>query len=134
VLIGSNTYHANLPREITGVQPARWRDPIDLAQPAPDDTRPSMKAMGIAYSNSKLAIVYFAHELQRRARTRHKHHGFRAGLHARDRSGTPGRSRRCAHRTPHGTAGLVVGLAALILAAPLLAAVPLPAGTEHEEP
>jgi hypothetical protein len=30
-------------------------------------------------------------------------------------------------------AGLVVGLAAVIVAAPLLAAVPLPAGTEHEE-
>jgi NAD(P)-dependent dehydrogenase (short-subunit alcohol dehydrogenase family) len=67
VLIGSNTYHANLPRKIIGVQPARWRDPIDLARPAPDSTRPSMKAMGIAYSNSKLAILYFAHELQRRA-------------------------------------------------------------------
>jgi NAD(P)-dependent dehydrogenase (short-subunit alcohol dehydrogenase family) len=67
VLIGSNTYHANLPRKIIGVQPARWRDPIDLARPAPDDTAPSMKAMGIAYSNSKLAILYFAHELQRRA-------------------------------------------------------------------
>jgi hypothetical protein len=26
-----------------------------------------MGAMGIAYSNSKLAILYFAHELQRRA-------------------------------------------------------------------
>jgi NAD(P)-dependent dehydrogenase (short-subunit alcohol dehydrogenase family) len=67
VLLGSNTYHANLGRKIIGVQPAQWRDPIDLAQPAPDDTRPSIKAMGIAYSNSKLAILYFAHELQRRA-------------------------------------------------------------------
>jgi NAD(P)-dependent dehydrogenase (short-subunit alcohol dehydrogenase family) len=67
VLLGSNTYHANLARKVIGVQPARWRDPIDLAQPAPDDTRPSIKATGIAYSNSKLAILYFAHELQRRA-------------------------------------------------------------------
>jgi NAD(P)-dependent dehydrogenase (short-subunit alcohol dehydrogenase family) len=66
-LIGSNTYHANVPRKILGVQPARWRDPIDLAQPSPGDTRPSMKATGIAYSNSKLAILYYAHELQRRA-------------------------------------------------------------------
>jgi NAD(P)-dependent dehydrogenase (short-subunit alcohol dehydrogenase family) len=67
VLLGSNTYHANLPRKVLGVQPADWRDPVDLAQPAPADQRPSMKATGIAYSNSKLAILYFAHELQRRA-------------------------------------------------------------------
>jgi NAD(P)-dependent dehydrogenase (short-subunit alcohol dehydrogenase family) len=67
VMIGSNTYHANMPRKILGVQPAHWRDPLDLAQPSPDDTRPSMKTTGIAYSNSKLAILYYAHELQRRA-------------------------------------------------------------------
>ena len=67
VLLGSNTYYANLPRKVLGVQPAQWRDPVDLAQPAPSDQRPSMKASGIAYSNSKLAILYFAHELQRRA-------------------------------------------------------------------
>jgi len=67
VLLGSNTYHANLGRKLIGVQPARWRDPIDLAQPAAADTRPSFKAMGTAYSNSKLAILYYAHELQRQA-------------------------------------------------------------------
>ncbi len=67
VLVGSNTYHANLGRKILRVQPAQWRDPIDLAQPATNDTRPSLKAAGVAYSNSKLAILYFAHELQRRA-------------------------------------------------------------------
>jgi NAD(P)-dependent dehydrogenase (short-subunit alcohol dehydrogenase family) len=67
VLVGSNTYHANLAHKILRVQPAHWRDPIDLAQPATNDTRPSLKAAGVAYSNSKLAILYFAHELQRRA-------------------------------------------------------------------
>jgi NAD(P)-dependent dehydrogenase (short-subunit alcohol dehydrogenase family) len=67
VLLGSNTYHANLARKILRVQPSHWRDPIDLAQPATNDTRPSLKAAGVAYSNSKLAILYFAHELQRRA-------------------------------------------------------------------
>jgi NAD(P)-dependent dehydrogenase (short-subunit alcohol dehydrogenase family) len=30
VLLGSNTYHANLVRRMMGVQPARWRDPIEL--------------------------------------------------------------------------------------------------------
>jgi NAD(P)-dependent dehydrogenase (short-subunit alcohol dehydrogenase family) len=67
VLLGSNTYHANLGRKLIGVQPARWRDPLELAQPAAPDTPPSLKAMGTAYSNSKLAILYYAHELQRRA-------------------------------------------------------------------
>jgi NAD(P)-dependent dehydrogenase (short-subunit alcohol dehydrogenase family) len=67
VLLGSNTYHANLPRKMIGVQPAQWRDPIELAQPAAPDVRASFKASGAAYSNSKLAILYYAHELQRRA-------------------------------------------------------------------
>jgi short-subunit dehydrogenase len=67
VLLGSNTYHANLGRKMIGVQPAQWLDPIELAQPAPADTSPSIKAMGVAYSNSKLAILYYAHELQRQA-------------------------------------------------------------------
>jgi NAD(P)-dependent dehydrogenase (short-subunit alcohol dehydrogenase family) len=67
VLLGSNTHHANLGRKMIGVQPARWRDPIELAQPAAPDARPSVKAGGAAYSNSKLAILYYAHELQRRA-------------------------------------------------------------------
>jgi NAD(P)-dependent dehydrogenase (short-subunit alcohol dehydrogenase family) len=67
VLLGSNTYHANLGRKMIGVQPAQWRDPIELARPAPADTSPSIKAMGVAYSNSKLAILYYAHELQRQA-------------------------------------------------------------------
>lgn len=66
VLLGSNTYHANLVRKMIGVAPAQWRDPIELARPAAADTRATIKTAGIAYSNSKLAILYYAHELQRR--------------------------------------------------------------------
>ena len=67
VLLGSNTYYSNVFRTLLGVAAADWRDPIELAQPAAADTRASMKASGTAYSNSKLAILYYAHELQRRA-------------------------------------------------------------------
>ncbi|MGL5445306.1 MAG: SDR family NAD(P)-dependent oxidoreductase [[Mycobacterium] stephanolepidis] len=60
VLLGSNTYHQNIFRRILGVPPAQWRDPIELA-------RPGVGAEGgVAYSDSKLAILYYAHELQRR--------------------------------------------------------------------
>lgn len=44
VLLGSNIYHANLGRKMIGVQPAQWRDPIELAQPAPADTSPRSKS------------------------------------------------------------------------------------------
>jgi NAD(P)-dependent dehydrogenase (short-subunit alcohol dehydrogenase family) len=67
VLLGSNTYHANLVRKMMGVQPAQWRDPIELTQPAAAGARASFKAAGVAYSTSKLAILYYAHELQRQA-------------------------------------------------------------------
>ena len=67
VLLGSNTYYANRFRKLLGVAAADWRDPIELAQPTPTDARTSMKTSGTAYSNSKLAILYYAHELQRRA-------------------------------------------------------------------
>ena len=40
---------------------------MELARPAPADSKPSVQTAGIAYSNSKLAIIYYAHELQRRA-------------------------------------------------------------------
>jgi NAD(P)-dependent dehydrogenase (short-subunit alcohol dehydrogenase family) len=67
VLLGSNTYHANLPRRLLRVPPANWRDPRELARPASPDVPASFRAAGVAYSNSKLAILYYAHELQRRA-------------------------------------------------------------------
>jgi len=38
-----------------------------LAKPAGPEVSPTLKAAGVAYSNSKLAILYYAHELQRRA-------------------------------------------------------------------
>ena len=67
VLLGSNTYHQNIFRRILRVAPADWRDPIELAQPTDPDLPTTIERSGIAYSNSKLAILYYAHELQRRA-------------------------------------------------------------------
>jgi NAD(P)-dependent dehydrogenase (short-subunit alcohol dehydrogenase family) len=65
VLVGSDTYYLNTFRRILHVPQAQWRDPIELARPAAADVNPSAKVAGIAYSNSKLAILYYAHELQR---------------------------------------------------------------------
>ncbi|GAS95221.1 short-chain dehydrogenase [Mycolicibacterium canariasense] len=65
VLVGSNTYHQNIFRKILHVAPARWRDPIEIARPLPPDEPATMEHSGIAYSNAKLAILYYAHELQR---------------------------------------------------------------------
>jgi NAD(P)-dependent dehydrogenase (short-subunit alcohol dehydrogenase family) len=67
VLLGSDPYHQNVFRRILRVPPASWRDPIDLARPAPPDAPATFNQAGIAYSNAKLAILYYAHELQRRA-------------------------------------------------------------------
>jgi NAD(P)-dependent dehydrogenase (short-subunit alcohol dehydrogenase family) len=67
VLLGSNTYHQNIFRRILRVAPAVWRDPVELAQPTAADMPVTIESAGIAYSNSKLAILYYAHELQRRA-------------------------------------------------------------------
>ncbi|WP_222107847.1 hypothetical protein, partial [[Actinomadura] parvosata] len=41
----------------------------ELARPATGERAPGMAASGVAYSNAKLAILYYAHELQRRAGT-----------------------------------------------------------------
>jgi NAD(P)-dependent dehydrogenase (short-subunit alcohol dehydrogenase family) len=67
VLLGSNTHHQNFFRRMLRVPPADWRDPIDLARPTAADDPATVERAGIAYSNSKLAILYYAHELQRRA-------------------------------------------------------------------
>ncbi|HWO63129.1 MAG TPA: SDR family NAD(P)-dependent oxidoreductase [Umezawaea sp.] len=67
VLIGSNTYHANLWRKLLHVPEAEWADPVELARPATGTQVPGMTASGVAYSNAKLAILYYAHELQRQA-------------------------------------------------------------------
>jgi NAD(P)-dependent dehydrogenase (short-subunit alcohol dehydrogenase family) len=67
VLLGSNTYHQNIFRRMLGVPPADWRDPVELARPTAQDVPATLKRSGIAYSNSKLAVLYYAHELQRRA-------------------------------------------------------------------
>jgi NAD(P)-dependent dehydrogenase (short-subunit alcohol dehydrogenase family) len=66
VLLGSNTYYANLYRRLMGVPEARWADPLDLARPATGEKAPGFTAAGVAYSNAKLAILYYSHELQRR--------------------------------------------------------------------
>ncbi|MFD5825324.1 SDR family NAD(P)-dependent oxidoreductase [Lentzea sp. NPDC060358] len=58
VLIGSNTYHQNFWRKLLGVAPARWADPAELARASGEDAM-------TAYSTAKLAILYYAHELQR---------------------------------------------------------------------
>ncbi|WP_250037543.1 SDR family NAD(P)-dependent oxidoreductase [Paractinoplanes maris] len=67
VLLGSNTYHANVWRRLLHVPEARWRDPLELARPATGEAAPGQAASGVAYSNAKLAILYYAHELQRQA-------------------------------------------------------------------
>jgi NAD(P)-dependent dehydrogenase (short-subunit alcohol dehydrogenase family) len=67
VLLGSNTYHQNVFRRLLKVAPAIWRDPLDVAQPTAADQPATLELGGVAYSNSKLAILYYAHELQRRA-------------------------------------------------------------------
>ncbi len=69
VLLGSNTYHANFWRKLLHVPEARWTDPVELARPAAGEQAPGMAASGVAYSNAKLAILYYAHELQRRVDT-----------------------------------------------------------------
>ncbi|MEV4178049.1 SDR family NAD(P)-dependent oxidoreductase [Nonomuraea sp. NPDC049709] len=66
VLLGSNTYHANFWRRLLGVAEAKWADPVELARPAAGGQAPGMTVSGVAYSNAKLAILYYAHELQRR--------------------------------------------------------------------
>ncbi|HEY0227913.1 MAG TPA: SDR family NAD(P)-dependent oxidoreductase [Mycobacterium sp.] len=67
VLLGSNTYHQNIFRRILRVPPACWHDPIELARPTPPDVPATYEQCGIAYSNSKLALMYYSHELQRQA-------------------------------------------------------------------
>ncbi|GAB2544998.1 SDR family NAD(P)-dependent oxidoreductase [Nocardia heshunensis] len=70
VLLGSNTYYQNIFRRILSVAPAEWRDPVELSRPTPAAVPASLKLSGTAYSDSKLAILYYAHELQRRAPSR----------------------------------------------------------------
>jgi NAD(P)-dependent dehydrogenase (short-subunit alcohol dehydrogenase family) len=48
-----------------GVPGPQWRDPMDLARPATGGKQTGMKAAQVAYANAKLAVLYYAHELQR---------------------------------------------------------------------
>jgi hypothetical protein len=63
VLVGSSTYYANWVRNLMMVPAAEWTDSLEIARPAGSDVSPSLKAAGVAYSDSKLAILYYAHEL-----------------------------------------------------------------------
>jgi NAD(P)-dependent dehydrogenase (short-subunit alcohol dehydrogenase family) len=65
VLVGSNTYHANFWRKLLHVPAAEWADPAELARPAGGGHTPGLETSGVAYANAKLAILYYAHELQR---------------------------------------------------------------------
>jgi len=67
VLLGSNTYYQNIFRRMLRVPQADWRDPIELARPTAPDVPATIEQGGIAYSDSKLAIMYYAHQLQRQA-------------------------------------------------------------------
>ena len=67
VLVGSSTYYADWVRHLMMVPAAEWKDPLEIAKPAGSEVSPTRKAAGVAYSDSKLAILYYAHELQRRA-------------------------------------------------------------------
>jgi len=67
VLLGSNTYYQNIFRRMQRVPQADWRDPIELARPTAPDVPATIEQGGIAYSDSKLAIMYYAHQLQRQA-------------------------------------------------------------------
>lgn len=67
VLLGSNVYAANLGRRLLRVPAAQWRDPVELARPATGEKNPGLTTTGVAYANAKLAILYYAHELQRHA-------------------------------------------------------------------
>jgi NAD(P)-dependent dehydrogenase (short-subunit alcohol dehydrogenase family) len=65
VLVGSNVYRGTLGLRMIGVPGPQWRDPADLARPATGGKATGMKAAQVAYANAKLAILYYAHELQR---------------------------------------------------------------------
>jgi NAD(P)-dependent dehydrogenase (short-subunit alcohol dehydrogenase family) len=62
VLLGSGTHFGD--RSMGLVDPPRWEDPRDLARPDGPDGDP--RAGSRAYATSKLAVVYQAHEWDRR--------------------------------------------------------------------
>lgn len=64
VLTASGTHH-DLFRYRLGFPGPRWRDPLELATPA--NAASQRRAGMIAYSTSKLAVVYLGYELARRS-------------------------------------------------------------------
>ncbi|WP_394940339.1 SDR family NAD(P)-dependent oxidoreductase [Psychromicrobium sp. YIM B11713] len=66
VLLSSNLYNPGLMQRMMGMPRPVWRDPVELATPAAAGTSKSTKAAAIAYANAKLALIYYAHEAQRK--------------------------------------------------------------------
>lgn len=62
VLLGSGTHYGD--RSMGLVDPPRWQDPLDLARP--DGPGGDPRAGSRAYATSKLAVLYQAHEWNRR--------------------------------------------------------------------
>jgi NAD(P)-dependent dehydrogenase (short-subunit alcohol dehydrogenase family) len=67
VFLGSNTYRGTYAMRMIGIPAAEWRDPFDIARPATGNKPSGLHAAAVAYATSKLAVLYYAHELQRRA-------------------------------------------------------------------
>jgi NAD(P)-dependent dehydrogenase (short-subunit alcohol dehydrogenase family) len=65
VLLGSNVYRGTPGRRMMGAPAPQWRDPVEIAKPATGNKPSGYNAAGAAYATSKLAILYYAHELQR---------------------------------------------------------------------
>jgi NAD(P)-dependent dehydrogenase (short-subunit alcohol dehydrogenase family) len=86
VLVGSGTHRGGAFQNRLQVPDPRWEDPEVLATPGrvdPDDPSDVVTPARRAYATSKLATLYFAHELQRRL-------GDRAGVAVFDPGLMPG--------------------------------------------
>ena len=64
----------------------QWVDPVDLARPAPAENSSGVHAAGVAYATAKLAILYYAQELQPRVGDGYRRVCVRTRLHARHRA------------------------------------------------
>lgn len=66
VVTASDTHFGDLRHNLGMVPGPKWRDPNELARPRTDDRANTAQAGRTAYSTSKLATIYLAHELARR--------------------------------------------------------------------
>jgi NAD(P)-dependent dehydrogenase (short-subunit alcohol dehydrogenase family) len=69
VLVTSDTHFGDLRHNMGMVPAPRWEDPRSLATPRRDNSARTATAGRTAYSTSKLAVIYLAHELARRLPT-----------------------------------------------------------------